>query len=79
MLESTATLVDRVLAGDSDGLASTDADHFALVDDRVLRRLRDRDTIFRDRDEDQDLVGDFDAKVIDDKLVALLAAQQNGS
>ena len=72
-------MVDRVLAGDSDGLAPTDADHFALVDDRVLRRLHKRDTIFRDRDEDQDLVGDFDAKVIDDKLVALLAAEQNGS
>ena len=72
-------MVERVLAGDSAGLAPTDADHFALVDDRVLRRLRERDTIFRDRDEDQDLVGNFDAKVIDDKLVDLLAAQQNGS
>ncbi len=72
-------MVDRVLAGDSAGLAPTEPDHFALVDDRVLRRLHELDTIFRDGDEDQDLVGDFDAKVIDDKLVALLAAEQNGS
>ena len=80
LLRSTAT-IDTGLTGEVDeGLATTDADHAPLVNRQLSHRLARLEAVFGDRDEDQDLVrDDFDAKMIDDELVALLASKQNGS